>query len=390
MRSVFALAILCTFLVSAAIAQSAPSAVNVQSMGAKADGATDDTAAIQAAIDKAAGLPVYLPAGKYVVSKPLTYHTRGYQPAIKIFGDGIMETQIIAKLQGGAVFDVDGSGVPNQFQMGGYIRDLSIEGANKPEKAVSGIRLTAAWMLTIERVRIKQLTGDAIVVPLRTDFGANPDLYNTEFLDIRQSELSANGGWGFHGENGLGSGNLLIEQCRIGVNATGGVYTAAHNVRIIDNLIFSNGENNNGGGLVVDYVQTGGNGLIVEDNEFDGNFAFHIWVKSADTFRIVSNRMNSWEIGGPFKDGALHPATHIRLGDNGRVVRDFLISQNYHRSQRASTGARADHDLTLYEIVNNGVVGTIERPWIPAANNTPKLNKLDNGPRAKIDFHDQP
>lgn len=66
-------------------------AVNVRWFGAKGDGATDDTAAIQAAVNYTLGVAnggaVYLPTGVYIVSSTITA-PNSQNVSLRIFGDG--------------------------------------------------------------------------------------------------------------------------------------------------------------------------------------------------------------------------------------------------------------------------------------------------------------
>jgi hypothetical protein len=64
------------------VAQLATDLVSVKDFGAVGDGVTDDTAAIQAAINT--GKAFYVPAGKYLITSTLTFSTRGQG----IYGDG--------------------------------------------------------------------------------------------------------------------------------------------------------------------------------------------------------------------------------------------------------------------------------------------------------------
>lgn len=74
--------------------------VNVRDFGAKGDGVTDDTTAIQAAINRASdkgGGTVYLPAGKYIQSQTLVLKAK-----VKLLGDG-KELTTIEKASGANV-----------------------------------------------------------------------------------------------------------------------------------------------------------------------------------------------------------------------------------------------------------------------------------------------
>jgi hypothetical protein len=73
--------------------------VNVRSYGAKGDGVTDDTAAIQAAIDAlpATGGIVVVPAGTYNTSAPLVLPA----PSVALIGEGV-KTTVIRKTTHGA------------------------------------------------------------------------------------------------------------------------------------------------------------------------------------------------------------------------------------------------------------------------------------------------
>ena len=63
--------------------------LNIRDFGAKGDGSTDDTAAIQAAVDRAAStlaMAVYVPAGTYIITAPLVIQT--YSDAVTTI-DGV-------------------------------------------------------------------------------------------------------------------------------------------------------------------------------------------------------------------------------------------------------------------------------------------------------------
>lgn len=72
-----------------------PSWINVRSFGATGNGTTDDTAAIQAAVNSvtsAEGIGIYFPTGSYIISSPILMTSA---TAVNLFGDGEFQSVII-------------------------------------------------------------------------------------------------------------------------------------------------------------------------------------------------------------------------------------------------------------------------------------------------------
>jgi hypothetical protein len=101
-------------------------AINVRWFGAGGQALTDDTAAIQAAINYAASLSkrgtVYLPAGEYVISSTLTLGTSG----VSIFGDSMWKTLIRRSLNFGDTFYITGNDATGVTINDVSVRDIGI------------------------------------------------------------------------------------------------------------------------------------------------------------------------------------------------------------------------------------------------------------------------
>lgn len=95
--------------------------VNVKDYGALGDGVTDDTTAMQAAV--AAGTRVYLPAGTYLISAPLTKDVTGF----KFFGESEGNTilKAAAGFTGSYMLDLGNGSVSRYFN---EIKNVSFNG----------------------------------------------------------------------------------------------------------------------------------------------------------------------------------------------------------------------------------------------------------------------
>ena len=109
--------------------------VNVRRFGAKGDGVTDDTRALQAAIDHAIYVqkcPLYVPSGRYKISTALHVGYGTSFTSLVIYGDG-PRYRGEAGFSGTAILasHVDAPAIAFQGGRGCALRDLSIVGVNK-------------------------------------------------------------------------------------------------------------------------------------------------------------------------------------------------------------------------------------------------------------------
>ncbi len=122
--------------------------LSVASYGAKGDGVSDDSAAIQRTIDaRPFGGTVIIPAGTYLIAHPLLLRSN-----ITITGDGIGETILyMPGEKDGASMLRTGSGVEMSHTT---ISDMTLR-ADLPERHVFAISLSNYSDVTIERVRVE-------------------------------------------------------------------------------------------------------------------------------------------------------------------------------------------------------------------------------------------
>lgn len=368
--------------------------VNALAYGADPTGATDSSTAISNAMALNPGKTVYLPAGTYRLDSTISYTasvvagaTAIHAPGPRLVGDGMQKTFLDVRVAGPAlkVDPIGSSAQLQQFQWGGFIRALTITRVTgNSTVGARGLDITGWWHYDLTQVQCYNLDGDAIKYPLQTGYSANPDDYASLFGHITECRLTNNSGWGINAACSVGWGGNVVTQNYIGVNNGGGIYCGGHQNRITSNSIFSNGYNGSGG-LKVDKTsgQPTANGLVVQDNEFDNNFLWHILLVSADGFNISQNRFNSWvtvAFGNTTSLTELHPATHIKLGDatNVQTVARGVLQGNYHRSQfSGSSVATTDFPLTCYRWENStsSLYCRVENNNFSTLDNTPLITK---------------
>lgn len=262
--------------------------VNVKTYGAKGDNATDDTAAIQAAVDAvfaAGGGTIYFPSGTYLVTSIVKNWTSAITVNLK--GEGKRSTKL-KKLGGGTAPILDFSSIPGVIETYSEIADMWIDGNNV---AGAGIRVTnwGRWVarnLNIDRC-LRGLYARGALVFSVYDCTIQSNVYgyycekssDNVYCNLVQffgGQISANSTWGMFISQASGVhviGTDLSANGVAGNISTGGIYLdpsvddeTGYSVFSIDSAWF---EVNNGYALRADNAT--GLMLTVKDVMFAAN-----------------------------------------------------------------------------------------------------------------------
>lgn len=166
-------------------------AVSVRWFGAKGDGTTDDTAALQAAIDFSTNISIN--AGTYVCTSELTYNadvTRS--KGLQFIGDGSGTTIFDNQVASGFLLNINQEAA-SKFHLGSVVRGFTINTTTSPILS-SGIQIRASTFTEIDGLLIDGLSGEGIVVSNTTEFDTDQ---NTNTL-IHRNTIRSCGGWGIY------------------------------------------------------------------------------------------------------------------------------------------------------------------------------------------------
>lgn len=211
---------------------------SVEQFGAVGDGATDDTAAIQAALTHAGdvgGAVVYLPAGTYVVSSTLTFPGGTTQPSVVLRGDGANTTFISYTGTGYAFTIGDASANDQRWQ---YIENIALRGT---VSADGGVKFEQTRYCGIRRCDIRDFTKagaiGAWVMPNPGSTGAN---YYAEFETVAFENIPI--GIKLEGHaSGVGANSNHVYRCHFATHSSYAIYVAGGDTNRITHNEFASG-----------------------------------------------------------------------------------------------------------------------------------------------------
>ncbi|PZW64995.1 putative secreted protein (type I secretion substrate) [Pseudomonas sp. URMO17WK12:I6] len=304
---------------------------NVQNFGAKGDGITDDTAAIQSAIDAAAaagGGQVYVPTGTYIVSG-------GVEPSdgclmlksnVYLYGDGMGATTV--KVADGSDTKITGvirSAYGEETHDFG-VSNLTIDGnrdntTGKIDGWFNGYIPGQAGYdsnVTLDSVEIKDCSG----------YGFDPHEQTINMV-IKNSVSHGNGLDGFVADflsNSTFENNVAYDNDRHGFN----VVTSTHDFTLTNNVAYNNG----GNGIVVqrgsENIPSPSN-ITITGGEVYGNGAEGVLIKMSSEVTVSGVDIHDNTSAGV----RIYGSNHVELIDNtlhsnslGNPVPEIII-QSY-------------------------------------------------------------
>ncbi|QGQ99264.1 carbohydrate-binding protein [Paenibacillus psychroresistens] len=340
-------ALLVLGLLFPALSQQTASAAtkDVTTFGATGTGTSDDTAAIQSAINAAvSGDTVYFPAGTYYINASLLPKS-----GIKI--NGVSKTTAIIKFNGS-------SGAPMIYMpitsniINVEISNLTLDGNSDPQ-AESGIEAHNGTGHNMHDLIVKNFVG------LTTDFGPFgiwfegtsgsmsylKGVKNSTIADNTFTNIGTANEWGGAVRMGWGSTGNKVLRNTITNTGRGGIFAhdGSSGSTIQNNTVTGSGMSPDGEGLSIELTAFSGN-AVIEDNSVDH------WISLDESDYTAVRRNTVSDTSGVVKFIGLEAAT-----TSNNIFTDNMVNGGQQIGLSVSNDGVKQHNYWAYNTVQNMV-----------------------------------
>lgn len=279
-------------------------AINIQDLGAVGDGTTDDTAAIQAALDfaESTSTPIYVPTGTYRLTSGLVYNDTAYGKGLQMYGDGMYESifkmdansQIVLTIK----HAVGGGG--EDYTSHGRVVNIGLQ-QFVGRTSVTGMRLSNCWYYTFENIDASDFSGEGIETYAATPGGDTDIVALCLFKGLRCKNNTLNG---FKVNSALGAIGITqsrFEFCDFSGNLVNGMLLQNYDgVELNKCIMTANGTGSAGDGVSVQANGIANRNLVLRGNEIgNGNKRSGLRLNNAIGVLLEQNRwiQNDGEAG---------------------------------------------------------------------------------------------
>lgn len=280
--------------------------LSLKDFGAVGDGVTDDTTAVQNAVNAAMvlGMMLLCPAGTYLLSSTINYITNNwlpsplnaFAPGLNMIGEGIGKTTFLSSASG-PIFNIDVNTAHSSFNatIGTTFEGMTIGKSGSPS-GQSGIHLRAAFSVMLRQVAIEGLAGTGVKVQCSVG-----DVDGSNRIILDQVEIRNCTGWGLDAAADSGFNEISfiylretnIEGCgtsAVGVPTSGGIKWKGQILTLDTSGV---GVNQNCG-LYIPGDSGLANTLQLRNTTFENNYLRHIYCTgisgfSAQNIQLYSN-----------------------------------------------------------------------------------------------------
>lgn len=360
--------------------------INVKDFGAKGDGVTDDTNAIQDAIDSVANGSqgtILIPVGNYIISN--TIMLKNY---ITLKGMG-MSSQLTLKPSSSIECMISNITHTDMNELEIHITDLLLWGS-KESSSSGGITLKGTYFSSVERCKIANFSGNGITVTNGAVYNNTNKIQDCFVYGNDGHGIFAEGGEDFHiqggdiGKNKLDNVQLWTPSSSVfGVKAIwgsvegSGVAVYTDNVQITSSNIEGNGKFG---------VITNRNHTFINSNKIYSNsellalgYSGINISKNSNNVSIIGNQV----LGDLYKDSISYCVYNEGIGtqilNNSMLVNpNSNINSNINKVPVYSTTPI----VCDYNWIKTNIVGTLENDMLLTANTSivlPIHEKIDDG-----------